>query len=99
MALTAEGIKQYVISRYHEGQDITLWLASGERGQIRAGKYKILKFNPFGVLVESNGIKQTFTFWEIKTYSSKPSDRKEIIIPNTLKNLGRERSYKINNAY
>lgn len=99
MALTVEGIKHHVISKYREGQDITLWLNVGERGEPKPVKLKILKFNPNGVLLERNGIKQTYSYWELKTLSSKPIKNKEVVIPELIKHTGRPRSYNVDHAY
>ena len=99
MALTAEGIRRQVISKYHEGQEITLWLNEGERGEQKPVKLKIITFNPNGVLMERRGINQTFSYWEVKTLSSKPTKNKEVIVPDIIRNSGRPRSYKVDHAY
>jgi hypothetical protein len=99
MALTVEGIRQQVISKYHEGQEITLWLNEGERREPKPVKLKILTFNPNGVLMERRGIKHTFSYWEVKTLSSKPTKNKEVVIPDIIKHTGRPRSYKVDHAY
>ncbi len=99
MALTVEGIKQQVISKFREGQEITLWLGEGERRELTPAKLKILKFNPNGVLMEQRGIKQTYSYWEVKTLSSKPNKNKDVNIPNLTKHTGRPRSYKVDHVY
>lgn len=99
MALSITEIKEQIINKYHEGDEITLWLSEGERGEPKPNKLRILKFNPNGVLMERRGIKETYSYWEIKTLSTKPLKNKEIVIPEIVKNPGRRRSYRIDHQY
>ena len=73
-------LRSKVIKMYHEGQTIILSTTDDERKVNHKIKVKILKFYPNHVMVERNGFKESFTYWDILHMAAEPKP-KEIVIP------------------
>ncbi len=84
--MTAVDIRNEVIKKYHEGQELSLRV-KGERGSYSI-KAKIIKFNPNSILTEHNGYKESFAYWEFLQMTAPPEKPKKIIIPDQVRVRG-----------
>lgn len=74
---TAE-LREEVQKKFHEGQEVILWIMDGERGDPEPVKVKIITFNPNSVLVQRKSWKESFTYFEFLRLSIKPDKRPKI---------------------
>lgn len=79
-------LRQEVQKKFHEGQEVILWIMDGERGNPEPVKVKIITFNPNSVLVQKKYCKESFTYFEFLKSSVKPDKRPKI--PETLGSRG-----------
>lgn len=84
--MTIAEIREEIQKKYHEGQEVILWIMDGERGQPDPVKVKIITFNPNSVLVQRKTWKESFTYFEFLKSSVKPDKRPKI--PETLGRRG-----------
>jgi hypothetical protein len=80
--LTISEIREEVKRKYHEGQEIILWIQDGERGEPDPVKVKIITFNPNSVLVQRKCFKESYSYIEFMKLSIKPEKRP--VIPEKL---------------
>jgi hypothetical protein len=79
-------LREEVQKKFHEGQELILWIIDGERGDPEPVKVKIITFNPDLVLVQRKTWKESFTYFEFLKLSVKPDKRPKI--PETLRKRG-----------
>jgi hypothetical protein len=75
-----------VKSKYHEGQTVTIWINTDERGHSEPAEVKIIKFNPSSVLVERRGFKESYTYWDW-IQKANGNREKKIKIPGKTKKM------------
>lgn len=81
--MTISEIREAVQKKYQEGQEVTLWILDGERGNPEPVKVKILTFNQNSILVQRKYWKESYTYFEFSKLSVKPDKRP--VIPEKLK--------------
>ncbi len=82
--MTVAEIREVIQKKYHEGQEVIIWIMDGERGNPEPVKIKIITFNPNSILVQRKSWKESFTYFDFMRLSMKPDKRPKI--PETLGN-------------
>lgn len=84
--LTALEMRNEVVKKYREGQTVTIWIGTDDRGGSEPAAVKIIKFNPSSVLVERKGFKESFTYWDWLRMI-KGAGKHKVHIPEKLKKM------------
>lgn len=83
--MNAFDLRTKVIEQFHEGQQLTIRVKDGEKGE-KPTKAKIIKFYPAHVMTSHDGYNECFSYWEfLQITSQKVVKPKKIHIPDKLK--------------
>lgn len=86
--MNAFELKTKVIEQFHEGQQITIRIKDGEKGE-KATKAKIIRFYQGHVMTNHDGYNECFSYWEfLQITAPKAVKPKKIHIPDKLKREG-----------
>lgn len=93
MAMTIADLREEVQRKFSVDQPVILCKWDRDGIVTERTKVKIVAFHPNHVLVEHNGYKECYTYWDVLKMTTEP-ERKPITVPANLVKREKGRSYK-----